>query len=756
MKIHRLHLPALALFAALCVRSLTLPEVITRDAQGRLEIELQRADSSYHARRALYTAENFPSVLLRDSYLAYPDGAVVPMPPLYDFSLGAAARLLGGGQRSLEWVAALVSPILGSLALFPAAWLAALLGSGRSATLAAWLYALLPIAVQWQRLGDADHHAAVSLLGACYLALAARFAHAAAAPARIPALALALTAARATLAATWSGSLLHLGVIEAGLAVALLAAPEARRFAANAAGLALTAALLAIVVHACPPPANVPFTATTLSWLHVTALGAASAVMVFLAAMESARPARGPAARWLGALLVACGIGALALLAVPGLWEGILPGANFIARDDTWASRNPEQLPLLGFVRVPGIERPLLGIGHESYGGFLYLIPFVPVVLFCAARDPARRGPALCVGSFALALAPLAVLQLRFGNEFAVTAAVGFALVLDHLGHRLAGRVGAARARAVVPVLAGLLWLPAASGYLGDSSLRLLSWLQVPGVQARAVFQDIAGFPLLRFARRIRELTPETSGYFDANAKPEYSVLCFPGHGSAIVYQARRPVASNSFGPYLDFEKYTLARRFFEQMKTEDEALDATRRLGSRYVMSFDYGLMPRDIFAHRLHRFDGSERGGDAAVQHFRLLAETEPGERPLWHDFPNGDPGYRVIPYKLFEVVKGAALETRAAPGERVRARIELRTSAGRDFVYRQSARADERGLARLVLPYPTRSDRDDARIVRADGAYRIEAGGAGAELEVSEAAVRDGALLTLSLTAAADGAR
>ena len=38
---------------------LALPEVFTRSASGEVEIFLHRADSSYHARRALYSAENF-------------------------------------------------------------------------------------------------------------------------------------------------------------------------------------------------------------------------------------------------------------------------------------------------------------------------------------------------------------------------------------------------------------------------------------------------------------------------------------------------------------------------------------------------------------------------------------------------------------------------------------------------------------------------------------------------------------------------
>ena len=53
------------------------------------------ADAQYHLRRALYTFTQFPGVLLFDPYINFPGGAPVPWPPLFDFLLGGAARLLG-------------------------------------------------------------------------------------------------------------------------------------------------------------------------------------------------------------------------------------------------------------------------------------------------------------------------------------------------------------------------------------------------------------------------------------------------------------------------------------------------------------------------------------------------------------------------------------------------------------------------------------------------------------------------------------
>ncbi len=736
------------LFAGLLVRSLLAGEIFRFGADGSLDILLHRADSSYHARRALYSAENFPAALLFDRYIAHPDGAVVPMPPFYDWALGGAARLLGGGLRRTEWVAALVSPLLGALAALPVARLGALLGGPRAGLLAAWLCALLPISAQWQRIGDADHHAAVAFLGAWYLALAAQLASAGSSRARALALAAGLFAARTALATSWSGSLLYLGVIEASLAVSLLAIGARRGLAANAAGLALSAAVAAAVVAACPTPQAGPFSTTTLSWLHVVALGAGAGASLSVALALRWPGLAGPVARWPLALAAAAAPAGAALLLFPDLWEGLRPAAAFLAGEDSWAGRNPEQFPLLGFLPVPGFERPLVGIGHQFYGGFLYLIPLVPVAGLLRARDPARRGAALCFAIASGCLGALAVLQLRFGNEFAASASVGFALCLDSCRRRIAPRAGERAAGRACALAAALLLLPGLALAYAAPARSALAALGIRALAPAPVAHDVAGHALIRFARRVRALTPETSGYFDSRLRPEYAVLCNPGHGGVVVYAARRPVASSNFGPYLDLEKYQLAREFFELATSEARAVAIAQRLDARYVLSFDYGLLAPPLFAHQLHRLDGSGRGGARALQHFRLIAESEPGDLPLWHDFPEEQRSHRVVPYKLFERVAGARLAVETAPAAKLSLRLPLRTASGRDFVYRQTASADAAGRAELVLPYSSRRDDGGLGRTRAEGPYRIEAEGRSAEFELSDAEVLGGARRALSL--------
>ena len=87
---------------ALGLRGLSAIDVFAADGQ----VDLFPLDSAYHARSALYSFLNFPSTLTFDSYVAYPDGAMVPTPPLFDFVLAGVARLFGDDEATFERVAA--------------------------------------------------------------------------------------------------------------------------------------------------------------------------------------------------------------------------------------------------------------------------------------------------------------------------------------------------------------------------------------------------------------------------------------------------------------------------------------------------------------------------------------------------------------------------------------------------------------------------------------------------------------------------
>ena len=108
-------LALLAIFAlALAMRGLAFEWVFQGDV-----IAFRPADPQYHLRRAFYTFINFPQILLFDPYINYPGGSAVPWPPLYDFIVGAVARLWASDTRGFEVIAAWASPLFASLTVIP-------------------------------------------------------------------------------------------------------------------------------------------------------------------------------------------------------------------------------------------------------------------------------------------------------------------------------------------------------------------------------------------------------------------------------------------------------------------------------------------------------------------------------------------------------------------------------------------------------------------------------------------------------------
>jgi hypothetical protein len=135
--------------------------------------------------------------------------------------------------------------------------------------------------------------------------------------------------------------------------------------------------------------------------------------------------------------------------------------------------------------------------------------------------------------------------------------------------------------------------------------------------------------------------------------------------------------------------------------------------------------------------------------VERFRLVTEGPPGGLPLWTSFPSAAPPRGTIPYKLFEIVEGAVLEVSAAPGDVVRAALELATPIGRRLRFVAAARADGDGAARLRVPYPTEPNGAMAAAegparVHATGPYRVEVGGISHVISVGEEDVRSGAAI------------
>jgi hypothetical protein len=372
------------------------------------------------------------------------------------------------------------------------------------------------------------------------------------------------------------------------------------------------------------------------------------------------------------------------------------------------------------------------------YGWLAYAIPLAMAVALLRVRRCDGREAAACFAAWTLALGALAVREVRFGPDFAPTASVAFALCFAEAQRPLARWLpGGARSAAALAILVGAaaFWPPAAALYAPQLARTLAALRGDPPPRSRTSTSAFAA--LLEFGKAAGAATPETSGYLDPGAAPEYGILVEPTLGHALRWSSRRAVPADNFGPYLDAGKLALVDRFFATA-SEEEAIGIAERLRTPYVVTAVHAALRRrpTLVQRRLHADDGSARGLSGHLEHFRLVTEGPAGGRPLFPvQVPRSTP-----PYKLFQVVAGAMLEVRASPGDVVRAELSLETPIGRRFLYRAVARADAAGLARLRVPYST----EPGPPTRATGRWLVRVARTETRIDVSERDVLDGGVV------------
>jgi dolichyl-diphosphooligosaccharide--protein glycosyltransferase len=706
---------------ALAVRALPSPQVFV----GEGHVVLALGDAYYHARRALVAFEDFPSLLAFDPYLNYPAGSSVPFPPLYDLVLAGVARAAGASdQYEFERVIAWVPAACGALAILPV-YLAARVVAGPGAALgAAAIAAVLPVSSSYSEVGNVDHHAWVSFLGALFLWLLVAAARSGRPAREASAVFAALAVVRSAILLSWGGSLLYLGLGDVLLAATLVARGEPRALAAAALSLLASALAVAPVVSALPTPVGGAFSGVALSWLHVLFLTAGACVTAGGWAASRGPHDRGPAVRLLAAGAAGAAIGA-ALLLLPALREPLALAGEWMRKGNQWGAANAEQMPLFG----SPIFRP-----ESMFGYFAYAIPLLPIGALLRARDPALRGPALLLAGWTVALGVLTLRQIRYGNDFAPAAAVGFALLIAvavaPIGRR--SRWAAAAGGCAVGLM---LAAPTLMGCRASAERGLQLWRsRAPGVDLALA---TGSGTLVRFAEILRQATPETLGFADASAGPAYGVIVHPNVGHVVHYVARRATPADNFGPYVGAEAFEAVERFFA-LESEPEAVALALRLGSPYVMPLDWGkVAPRSVAA-RLHQHDGRETADAPRLEHFRLVAEGPREGVPLAALFGVQARGGAL--YKLFEIVEGAVLEAHGPPGSPMRAELRLVSNTGRRFRYTAATVIDTQGVGRLRVPYATLGSSP----VRAASPYRVEVAGEARAVAVAEDDVKSGAVL------------
>ncbi|MGE4652536.1 MAG: hypothetical protein AAEJ53_16745 [Myxococcota bacterium] len=686
----RLEIAALigACGVGLLLRALNFPVIFPAEGDVLLGLD----DAQFHARRALYSFVNFPAVLDFDWFLAFPDGAAAPVPPFFDWATAGVARLFGDDIRTLETVAAWVSPVAGALLAWPAYAIGCAVATRGVGLGAAWLSALLPSGALITRLGNFDHHGAVALIAACWLwvslSIVGRSGRALAARAAVQAGVIAL------MLFTWSGSLLYLAVgAGAQLMAILLLHGRAESLLAVGASLLAVAVPSALWLANSSVPLGGAFSSQTLSWLHVLALCGIGIPTLLLAQWQSRKPAAGPVGR-VGRFALLAGAIGIPLLALPALREQLLQGVYFLAQQDDWALTNPEQFPLFHSKKQAAVASVRLGY-------FAYLVPLLPFYLGwkIARSEEAEKFVVLLVWVSALTL--LLLSQVRYGTDFTVPGSVVFAMILAEIQRGLSQRLPARLATAAVVVLTAAALFTAIQATHQPVAKRTLSQLlaePTSGARSAMTPHEIA----VQFGRQVREVTPEAAGFLEPGIRPEYGILVPPHLGHRFTYTARRPVPSNNLGPYLDFEKYRFAKDFYEAMQ-QLGAMKSVDALGVRYVVSTARDWKPL-AFADHLHARNESSVRGRPTTGRLRLVAAAAPIKKQKRTSGRSRKMTLE-IPFKLFEVVAGAQLVVEAEAGSKVSAKIQLIYPQEGKVFYTTVGTAGADGIARLRVPYATR---------------------------------------------------
>jgi len=686
-------------------------------------------DSYFHARRALYTFENFPAILEFDHYLAYPRGAAQPSPPLHDWLIAGTARLFGSDLRTFELVAAWIPAVLSALLPLGAFWIAASLAGARTGLVASWFVALLPASALITSLGNCDHHATVALLVSFWVASSLRELRVSGT--RLVTHGLLHATIVTALVLTWSGSLLYVAIGEGSrLLTILLCRPRQERFFVMAGSDLLTAAVVSSWLLQSAAPLGGSLTSQTLSWLHPIALVSICALATALGVLERFWPAERPTNRLGRAVLIGSCL-ALPSLALPEIRDALATGLGFVGKGDVWAETNAEQMHLFHNSKAAASAT-------IRFGYLVYTIPLIPLLVarlgFRAQRE--SRAQWLLFFLWVLPLCALSLTQIRYATDFAVLASVGFALLLNEVHRQLTRGIGRRLSLAFMIAFGLFVISPAYSHFeprISRSTNYLLSDAADPRRRLRISWSDYA------FARMVREATPETAGFLDQTQTPEYGLLVPPTQGHFFAYIAQRPVPANNLGPYLDRELFDLAQSFY-QAQQPGTALDILEALQVRYFIT-GLGRLRPNSFAAALHRFnDGSV---DARIRtstgRLRLITEGPPNGRPFRVRDPRGN-RVEVPAYKLFEVVEGAVIAGESEPNALATAELTLTTPLGRTS-HRIIGRADASGRLQLRVPYPSETPDAQQQSVRARGQWRVDLGGKQYEVSVTEIDVREG---------------
>jgi hypothetical protein len=548
---------------------------------------------------------------------------------------------------------------------------------------AALLTAFAPLSMFFSSVGFLDHHIAETLMALLLAGWALRrYPGPGASWERSP-IAWEVAGALAATVSLWvfAGGILYVALAGALVGARILAEERPRLVGSGAPGLAVAAAVSALLALPAVGAHGRALSYQLPSFLHPLLLGVGAAGLAL--AVFAARITRRPLAR-VGLLLAgALAVAALATLSA-GAWREIRTGLEgWLLKKDPWIANIAEFQPL------GGQERTFLLALFQQFGA---IGVGAPLILLAGAAVMVRvaRGRGLAFVALTAALALLTLNQIRFGRVGVPLLMIHLAAVLAAFAHRRrkAQHLWGIR---VFPALVALVLL------FADPMLR-------PVGKMYAQFSPFVSAALdLRVAAR----GDRTSG-----------VLTQWDAGHLVAFASGLPTVTNGFGAYVGESVFKEAEASFGGTPEALDAFLARRRV--RYVIAGGMSEPLLAVSGHAPFVRATDAKGAILDLEYMKSFGNAPlviggsgiPGAevRHLEHllpisSTPQQPPGmnFPLPALWVYERVPGARLSGRAPPRARVLATLDFKEQA-RPHVWRAFADAGEEGRFELVVPFPS----------------------------------------------------
>ncbi|PIU83947.1 MAG: hypothetical protein COS68_01350 [Elusimicrobia bacterium CG06_land_8_20_14_3_00_38_11] len=119
------------------------------------------SDAYCHLLRVQSAIQNFPKLPLFEPFLNFPHGTHHFWPPVFDYLTAVLCLILGLGFPSvklIEWICALLPPIIGAVTIFPVYFFSKNILSEKNSIFASVVFAIMPFHILYTTFARFDHH----------------------------------------------------------------------------------------------------------------------------------------------------------------------------------------------------------------------------------------------------------------------------------------------------------------------------------------------------------------------------------------------------------------------------------------------------------------------------------------------------------------------------------------------------------------------------------------------------------------------